>query len=249
MKRALENADGLDVIFDKHMTDRQGKYIVFTTDHECMTEYMGLAKDWFSRIDPEPHIYSVYTPDPSTSTEFEAFKADNSKHLKLLYCIDALNEGIHIPDISGVIMMRPTVSPIVFKQQIGRALSTSTTNLPVIFDIVNNIENLYSIDSIKEEMQAAVTYYRSHAGEGEIVNDSFEIIDKVEDCKALFERLEETLSASWDMMYEKLVEYYKTYGNADVPFDHMTEDFCSLGVCKDHQRPFGYRKAQKGKAD
>ena len=236
LKRALENADGLDVIFDKHMTDRQGKYIVFTTDHECMTEYMGLAKDWFSRIDPEPHIYSVYTPDPSTSTEFDAFKADNSKHLKLLYCIDALNEGIHIPDVSGVILMRPTVSPIVFKQQIGRALSTSTTNLPVIFDIVNNIENLYSIDSIKEEMQAAVTYYRAHAGEGEIVNDSFEIIDKVEDCKALFEKLEETLSASWDMMYEKLVKYYKTYGNVDVPFDYMTDDFCSLGVWVTRQR-------------
>ena len=236
LKRALENAEGLDVIFDKHMTDRHGKYILFTTNYEHLTEYRELAQDWFSRIDSEPHIYSVYTPDPSTSAEFDAFKEDSSEHLKLLFCIDALNEGIHIPDISGVILMRPTVSPIIFKQQIGRALSASTARVPVVFDIVNNIENLYSIDSVKQEMETAIAYYRSHIGEGEVVNDSFEIIDKVADCRELFDRLEDTLSASWDMMYEKLAEYYKAYGNVDVPFDYMTDDFCSLGVWVTRQR-------------
>ncbi|MBR1383493.1 MAG: Helicase associated domain protein [Ruminococcus sp.] len=241
LKRALENAEGLDVIFDKHITDRHGtdrhgKYIVFTTNYEHLTEYRELALDWFSRIDSEPHIYSVYTPDPSTSAEFDAFKEDSSEHLKLLFCIDALNEGIHIPDISGVILMRPTVFPIIFKQQIGRALSASTARVPVIFDIVNNIENLYSIDSLKEEMETAIAYYRSHSGESEVINDSFEIIDKLADCRELFDRLEDTLSASWDMMYEKLVEYHKAYGNVDVSFDYMTEDFCTLGVWVARQR-------------
>ncbi|SDB27517.1 Superfamily II DNA or RNA helicase [Ruminococcaceae bacterium FB2012] len=241
LKRALENAEGLDVIFDKHMTDRHGKYIVFATNYEHLSEYRKLAGDWFSRIDLEPHIYSVYTPDPSTSAEFDAFKEDSSDHLKLLFCIDALNEGIHIPDISGVILMRPTVSPIIFKQQIGRALSTSAARVPIIFDIVNNIENLYSVDSLKEEMETAIAYYRSHFGERYIVNDSFEIIDKVADCRELFDRLEDTLSSSWDMMYEKLVEYHKVYGNVDVPFDFKTDEGYSLGNWVDWQRKC-YRK-------
>ena len=115
------------------------------------------------------------------------FKADNDrKHLKLLYCIDALNEGVHVPDISGVILLRPTISPIIYKQQIGRALSASKSKNPVIFDIVNNIENLYSIDTIQEEMQVAIQYYRSHGSDGFVINDNFELIDKVADCKALF---------------------------------------------------------------
>ena len=36
-----------------------------------------------------------------------------------------LNEGVHIEKIDGVILFRPTASPIIYKQQIGRALSAS----------------------------------------------------------------------------------------------------------------------------
>lgn len=71
-----------------------------------------------------------------------------------------LNEGVHVDDINGVILLRPTVSPIIYKQQIGRALSANKKTNPVIFDIVLNIENLYSISSIEEEMQVATAYYR-----------------------------------------------------------------------------------------
>ena len=35
------------------------------------------------------------------SKEFAAFKADEGNHLKLLFCIDMLNEGVHVEGISG----------------------------------------------------------------------------------------------------------------------------------------------------
>lgn len=92
--------------------------------------------------------------------------------------------------------MRSTISLIIYKQQIGRALSASKSRNPVIFDIVNNIENLHSIDAVEEEMKVAIQYYRSHGGEGFVVNENFELIDKVADCKSLFDSLEGTLSAS-----------------------------------------------------
>ncbi|MCD7920894.1 MAG: DEAD/DEAH box helicase family protein, partial [Clostridiales bacterium] len=101
LRRALENADGLDVIFDKHMEDRTGKYIVFCANKEHMDEMMGHT-EWFAKVDPHPHIYSLYSADPSADSEFETFKADDDHtHLRLLYCIDALNQGIHVADISG----------------------------------------------------------------------------------------------------------------------------------------------------
>ncbi len=180
LRRALDKAENLDVLFDKHMEDRAGKYIVFCANLEHMQEMMEKSKEWFARVDKKPHIYSVYSDDPTASKSFADFKADNDpKHLKLLYCIDALNEGVHVPDVSGVILLRPTISPIIYKQQIGRALSASNSKNPVIFDIVNNIENLYSIDAIEEEMQVAIQYYRSHGGEGFVVNETFELVDKV----------------------------------------------------------------------
>lgn len=236
LRHKLENADGLDVIFDKHMTDRHGKYIVFTPDYESMQEYMGLVNNWFWKIDREPQVYSVYSDDPAASKEFDDFKADNSDHLRLLFCIDALNEGIHVDDISGVILMRPTISPIIYKQQIGRALSASKSKEPVIFDIVNNIENLYSIDDIQEEMAAAISYYRALGRDSYIVNETFRLIDKVADCRTLFDELEDTLTASWDLMYEKAKEFYDEYGNINVPKRYITADGYSLGVWLQTQR-------------
>ena len=52
-------------------------------------------------------------------------------------------------------------------------------------------------------MQLAIQYYRSHGGEGFVVNETFELVDKVADCKSLFDELEGTLSATWDIMFEQ----------------------------------------------
>lgn len=246
LRRALDKAEKLDDIFDKHMENRAGKYIVFCANREHMDDMIDKADEWFHKVDKRPHIYEAYSNDPETSKAFHEFKEDNSDHLKLLYCIDMLNEGVHVDDVSGVILLRPTISPIIYKQQIGRALSAGKSQRPVIFDIVNNIENLYSIDSIKEEMKVAVRYYRSHDSEGMVVNDNFELIDKVEDCKKLFDKLEESLSASWDIMYENAKAYYEKNGDLEIPATYFTEDGYSLGLWINTQRGL-YRGTHNGK--
>lgn len=236
LRRALDRADGLDVIFDRHMTERAGKYIVFCANYEHMCEMVDKAPAWFAKVDTQPHIYTAYSDDPETNEAFAAFKKDNSDHLKLLFCIDMLNEGIHVDDVSGVILLRPTVSPIIYKQQIGRALSASKKNHAVIFDIVLNIENLYSIGAIEEEMQIAMTYYRSLGLEDEIVNEQFHVIDEVRDCISLFEKLNDTLTASWELMYESAQKYYAEYGNLEVLKRHITAEGYTLGSWLNTQR-------------
>ena len=229
LRRALEHADGLDLIFDKHMTDRHGKYLVFCANVEHMREMMAHVPEWFGKIDVKPHVYSAYSDDPAASRAFRDFKADTSDHLRLLFCIDMLNEGIHVEDVSGVILFRPTVSPIIYKQQIGRALSASKTKDPIIFDVVNNIENLYSIGTIEQEMQAAITYYRFYGDGKEIVNERFRLIDEVRDARELFEKLNDTLVASWDLMYEFARQYYELHGDLNIPRRYKTADGYALG--------------------
>lgn len=237
LRRALAKADGMEEIFQKHMDDPHGKYIVFCANAEHMREMMEKANEWFRLVDKNPNIYSMYSEDPAARASFAAFKADNdSSRLRLLYCIDSLNEGIHLDDVSGVILLRPTVSPIVYKQQIGRALSASKKKNAVIFDIVMNIENLYSIGMLEDEMQIAMTYYRSFGNGEAIVNDHFRIIDEVRDCRMLFEKLNDTLHASWDRMYEKAKEYFLQKGNLAVPHHYKIEEGYSLGSWLQTQR-------------
>ena len=159
LRRALEQAEGLDIVFEKHMEKKNGKYIVFCSGKEHMDEMKEQASTWFRRVDREPRIYTAFYNDTATDREFREFKKDNSEHLKLLFCIDMLNEGVHVDDVDGVILLRPTVSPIIYLQQIGRALSAGSGKTPVIFDLVNNFDSLSCIDCLKKEMEEAADKY------------------------------------------------------------------------------------------
>ncbi|MGN0803559.1 MAG: Helicase associated domain protein [Candidatus Faecivicinus sp.] len=236
LRRALDRAEGLNVIFQRHMTDPRGKYLVFCANREHLQEMLKKVPEWFSGVDPEPHVYAVYAESPESREEFERFTADESDHLKLLYCINMLNEGIHVKGVRGVILLRPTVSPIVYKQQIGRALSASDGETPVIFDVVNNFDNLYSISAVERELQEAVTFCRNGRCEEEIVRESFEIIDEVRACRQLFEQLEEALTFSWEQMYRQAEMYYREHGDLDVPKRYATEEGLPLGSWLTTQR-------------
>ncbi len=229
LRRTLEKADGLDKVFEKHLPDRAGKYIVFCSDYDHLTEMTEKVPEWFGRIDETPHIYKAYSEDPETSKAFAAFKADESEHLKLLFCIDMLNEGVHVEGVSGVILLRPTVSPIIYKQQIGRALSAGKKKQTAIFDVVMNIENLYGIGTIEEEMRTAVSDYRARGLGDRIVNERFEVVDEIGDCRVLFSKLDATLGASWEKMYELAKGYYGAHGDLEVPLHYKTEEGYSLG--------------------
>ena len=229
LRRTLEMADGVKEILTKHIKEKNGKYIVFCASVEHLKEMIALAPEWFDGIDKEPHIYKTFADDTEASRDFIEFKADNSEHLKLLYCVDMLNEGIHVEGVSGVILLRPTISPIVYKQQIGRALSASGKKEPIIFDIVNNFENLYSISAVEEEMNVAMTYYRSSGQDRLIINDRFEVIDEIRNCKDIFGQLEETLSTPWDVMYLYAKRYFENNGDLEVPRRYKTEEGYALG--------------------
>ena len=120
LRRALEQADGLDLVFQHHITQTSGKYIVFCANKEHMDEMVSHVPEWFAGVNPNVVVYQAYSDDPNTDKAFADFKTDTGDRLKLLFCIDMLNEGVHVEGISGVILFRPTISLIIYKQQIAR---------------------------------------------------------------------------------------------------------------------------------
>ena len=45
--------------------------------------------------------------------------------IKVIFTCDLFNEGVDIPDVNTLLLLRPTQSPVVFQQQIGRGLRLS----------------------------------------------------------------------------------------------------------------------------
>ena len=236
LRRALEQADGLDKVFAHHIENKSGKYIVFCAGKEHMDEMISHVPEWFSAINSEIHVYKAYSDDPGTNKEFAAFKTDKSDAFKLLFCIDMLNEGVHVEGISGVILFRPTVSPIVYKQQIGRALTAGDSATPLILDIVNNFEGLSSISGLKNEMKAAVHRLFANGESEKVVTERFEIIEQVRDCQQLFAQLQTSLASTWNHYLAEASRYYAEHGDLAVPVRYVTETGLSLGSWLQIQR-------------
>ncbi|MFI3227931.1 MAG: Helicase associated domain protein [Clostridia bacterium] len=228
LKRALQESQGLVQIFARHMKKGE-KYIAFCSDKEHLDEMMAMSHEWFEHVDRDFKSYVAYSLDPETEKSFADFKADNSENLKILFCIDMLNEGVHVEDITGVILLRPTVSPILYKQQIGRALSTSGKSEPIIFDIVNNFENLYSLGSIQSEMNESLQYFRKNDKIDKIISEKFNIYEEIPNARVLFNSLQESMTASFDTMFELAKEYYEKQGDLNMPIAYKTAEGFALG--------------------
>ena len=72
--------------------------------------------------------------------------SDSSDYLDYIITVDLFNEGIDIPEINQIIMLRPTLSPIVFTQQLGRGLRKSNgKHYVIILDFIGNYDNNYMI--------------------------------------------------------------------------------------------------------
>lgn len=236
LKRSLEQAEGLDQVFLRHMQKKHGKYIVFCADKGHMDEMKEHVQEWFHLIDAEPHIYTAYYNASGTDREFAAFKEDESAHLKLLFCIDMLNEGVHVEGVDGVILLRPTVSPIIYLQQIGRSLSAGTGGKPVIFDLVDNFESLCCIDYLEKEIDEAFSLMPCTHGEGEKFCGRFQIVDEVRDCRVLFRQLQGSLSSSWETYYLAAQDYYRQQGHLRIPRRYVTPAGLTLGSWIQTQR-------------
>lgn len=111
--------------------------------------------------------------------------------MKLLYCVNQLNEGVHISGINAVVMVRPTQSPVIYKQQLGRALDIGNDNEPIVFDLVNNIGSAGHIIAYKDSLQRDFGRLRDSGEEGLFDPKDFIVIDEVRDARFIMREMME----------------------------------------------------------
>lgn len=134
-------------------------------------EYFGYSGDrvkglvFCSRIDESEELsrkfnslgYRTIALNGSASEEeridaFERLAMDeseadaNHRPLDYIFSVEILNEGVDIVEVNQVIMLRPTQSPIVFIQQLGRGLRKARgKEYVVILDFIGNYNKNFMI--------------------------------------------------------------------------------------------------------
>ncbi len=86
-----------------------------------------------------------------TGKDSIAYRTETIQQLKegsinYIITVDLFNEGIDIPEINQVVMLRPTKSSIIFIQQLGRGLRKSTNKeFVTVIDFIGNYKTNYMI--------------------------------------------------------------------------------------------------------
>ena len=187
-------------MINKYIKERNGKYIIFCPTIDALENLYKEVDTWFSKFG-KIKKYKVYSDQQDIENKEKGIKQRNSKEvnqsnldrfnneeegISVLLCVDILNEGVHVDGIDGVILLRKTTSPIIYFQQIGRALSFSGRHKQIkIFDLVNNFDNHNAIESIyeefQEEMKKNIELHPEKAKQYKSILDRFKIMDETKE--------------------------------------------------------------------
>ncbi len=128
---------------DKIVNTDYMKFVCFFSTHNNLLRLSKVIKGWFHEAYPE-HIINMTEVSSRTrdvAKNVEALKELSYKplHIDLILCVDMLNMGYHVDDITGIVMYRTTTSDIIFPQEYGRILASGDINAHVVFDVVDNL--------------------------------------------------------------------------------------------------------------
>jgi hypothetical protein len=138
-----------------------------------------------------------------------------------------LNEGLHIKSVDGVILLRKTTSPIVYLQQIGRCLQVDLDKPPLIFDLVNNVNNIQAhslLTSLEKAIEQEQTLRKEfdlpvHKVEIHITDETLAIQNAL---AIISTKLNFHLN-SFEFGLEELIKFKDQYGNCIVPRGYKAE--------------------------
>ena len=85
----------------------------------CSVTHADFMAEWFRN--EGVRAVAVHS-GPTSSLRGKAIEDLEAGDLEVLFAVDVFNEGLDVPAIDTVLMLRPTESPVIFLQQLGRGL-------------------------------------------------------------------------------------------------------------------------------
>ncbi|MCI9351600.1 MAG: DEAD/DEAH box helicase family protein, partial [Turicibacter sp.] len=149
---------------------------------------------------------AVYSGDGGAQTlpREEALTKLSKGEIQVIFSVDMFNEGLDIASLDMVMMLRPTESPTIFMQQLGRGLRLSKDKHYLnVLDFIGNYKKAHLIPYLitgttKKEFKHASEVLRNDSllPEDCFIDFDFQLID-------LFERMERSLLKIEDQVSEE----------------------------------------------
>lgn len=107
------------------------------------------------------------TSETAPADRARAIERLRSGELKVLFTVNLFNEGIDIPELNTLLLLRPTESPIIFLQQLGRGLRKLPGKVCTVLDFIGEQHESFDF----ERRYAALTGKSGKRLADEIANE------------------------------------------------------------------------------
>lgn len=133
----IGNVKRYDLIYKYYMKYRSKRALGFCCSRQHAEE---MAKEFCKRGIEAVAVYSNADGKFSEDRD-KAIEKLKNQEIKVIFSVDMFNEGVDIASLDMVMFLRPTESPIVFLQQLGRGLRTSKGKEYLnVLDFIGNYE-------------------------------------------------------------------------------------------------------------
>lgn len=133
----IGNIKRYDLIYKYYMKYRSKRALGFCCSRQHAEE---MAKEFCKRGIEAVAVYSNANGEFSEDRD-KAIEKLEKQEIKMIFSVDMFNEGVDIAALDMVMFLRPTESPIVFLQQLGRGLRISKGKEYLnVLDFIGNYE-------------------------------------------------------------------------------------------------------------
>lgn len=133
----IGNVKRYDLIYKYYMKYRSRRALGFCCSRQHAEE---MAREFCRRGIESAAVYSNADGEFSEDRD-KAIEKLKNQEIKVIFSVDMFNEGVDIAALDMVMFLRPTESPVVFLQQLGRGLRTSKGKEYLnVLDFIGNYE-------------------------------------------------------------------------------------------------------------
>lgn len=164
------------------------------------------------------------TGDDSQAVREKAVQQLEKGELDYLLTVDIFNEGIDIPSVNQVVMLRNTESSIIFVQQLGRGLRKHKSKEYVtIIDFIGNYRNNYLIPvALFGDQSMNKDNYRREVREANLISGLTTINFEEVARKQIFESITNTSLSSMKILRDSYVDLQNKLGRQPFLKDFVT---------------------------
>ena len=181
--------------------------------------------------------------------KIESLESDELNSLDYIISVDVLNEGVDIPSVNQIIMLRPTQSAIIFVQQLGRGLrKTDSKKYVVVLDFIANYDKSYLIPiALSGDKSYQKENYRRFINEADITIPGIATVEFDEIVKEkIFKQITNTNISTKKEIFNEYTKLKNMLGRIPDYDDFLKYDTIDLNlIFKEYKNYYSFLKEKE----